>query len=171
MQRTLANYILLGIRGMGMGAADIIPGVSGGTVAFITGIYEELVNSIKSINLTLFKTLFQKGIAAAWKQVNGNFLVAVVVGIFISLFTLAKVFSWLLSNHQMMVWAFFFGLIVGSAIFVGKTIKSWNLTAVLALVAGILVAFYITIATPATTPDGLFFIFLHLFRRALCLHP
>jgi putative membrane protein len=160
MQRTLVNYVLLVVRGMAMGAADIIPGVSGGTVAFITGIYEELVNSIKSINLSLFKTLFNKGIAAAWKQVNGNFLISVVAGIFISLFTLARVLSWLLSNHQMLVWAVFFGLIVGSAIFVGKTINKWGSTTILALVGGTLVAFYITIATPASTPDGLFFIFL-----------
>jgi len=160
MQRTFGSYILLGVRGMAIGAADLIPGVSGGTVAFITGIYEELVNSIKSINHTVFKTLFQKGVAQAWKQINGNFLFAVVFGLFISLFSLAGVLSWLLSNHQMMVWAFFFGLIVGSAIFVGKTIKSWGLTTILSFLAGILVAYFITLATPATTPDGLVFIFL-----------
>ncbi len=160
MQRNLVGVISIFVRGMAMGVADIIPGVSGGTVAFITGIYEELINSIKSINLSLFKTLFTRGIAVAWKQANGTFLLAVLGGILLSLFTLAKVLTYLISNYQILVWAFFFGLIAGSVIFVWKTITKWDLTTIMALVAGILVAFYITIATPATTPDGLFFIFL-----------
>ena len=77
MNRKLPDYLVLGAKGMAMGAADVIPGVSGGTIAFITGIYEELINSIKSVNASLFRTLFREGIAAAWKQLNGNFLVAV----------------------------------------------------------------------------------------------
>ncbi|NLM92509.1 MAG: DUF368 domain-containing protein [Bacteroidales bacterium] len=145
---------------MAMGAADVIPGVSGGTIAFITGIYEELINSIKSVNASLFRTLFREGIAAAWKQLNGNFLVAVFSGILISIFSLARLISWLLTNHQMLVWAFFFGLIIGSAIFVGKKIKKWNTLTVLMLLAGTTLAYYITIATPATTPEALWFIFI-----------
>lgn len=159
MQRNLVGYISIIGRGMAMGAADIIPGVSGGTVAFITGIYEELINSIKSINLSLLRTLLTRGIVSAWKQVNGNFLLAVFAGILVSLFTLAKVLTHLIAIYPILVWAFFFGLIVGSVIFVWKTINSKNFTAALALVFGILVAYYVTIATPATTPDGLFFIF------------
>ncbi len=159
MKRNLVDHFLILLRGMAMGAADIIPGVSGGTVAFITGIYEELINSIKSINLSLFRTLFTNGIGEAWRQVNGNFLIAVLLGILTSLFTLAKVLTYLISSYPILVWAFFFGLIVGSVVFVWKTIKDWNLTTVLAMLAGTLVAFYITIATPATTPEGLIFIF------------
>jgi putative membrane protein len=160
MNRKLPDYLVLGAKGMAMGAADVIPGVSGGTIAFITGIYEELINSIKSVNASLFRTLFREGIAAAWKQLNGNFLVAVFSGILISIFSLARLISWLLTNHQMLVWAFFFGLIIGSAIFVGKKIKKWNTLTVLMLLAGTTLAYYITIATPATTPEALWFIFI-----------
>lgn len=160
MNRKLPDYLVLGAKGMAMGAADVIPGVSGGTIAFITGFYEELINSIKSVNASLFRTLFREGIAAAWKQLNGNFLVAVFSGILISIFSLARLISWLLTNHQMLVWAFFFGLIIGSAIFVGKKIKKWNTLTVLMLLAGTTLAYYITIATPATTPEALWFIFI-----------
>lgn len=160
MKRQLSDYLVIGAKGMGMGAADVIPGVSGGTIAFISGIYEELINSIKSVNASLFRTLFREGIAAAWKKLNGNFLVAVFSGILISIFSLARLISWLLTNHQMLVWAFFFGLIVGSAIFVGKKIKKWNALTLLMLLGGSALAYYITIATPATTPEGLWFIFL-----------
>ena len=160
MKRRLPDYLVLGAKGMAMGAADVIPGVSGGTIAFITGFYEELINSIKSVNASLFRTLFREGIAAAWKQLNGNFLVAVFSGILISIFSLARLISWLLTNHQMLVWAFFFGLIIGSAIFVGKKIKKWNALTVLMLLAGTALAYFITIATPATTPEGMWFIFI-----------
>lgn len=160
MKRNFTDYLIIGAKGMGMGAADVIPGVSGGTIAFISGIYEELVNSIKSINASLFKTLFSKGIAAAWKQVNGTFLISVLTGILLSIFSLAKLISWLLTNHQMLVWAFFFGLIIGSAIFVGKKIRQWNALTVIMLLTGTATAYYITIATPATSPEGLWFIFI-----------
>ncbi|MFO7999283.1 MAG: DUF368 domain-containing protein [Bacteroidales bacterium] len=145
---------------MGMGAADVIPGVSGGTIAFITGIYEELVNSIKSINAKLFKILFTQGVGAAWRHINGGFLIAVLGGILISLFSLAKLLSYLLANHQLLVWAFFFGLIVGSAIYVGRKIKTWDLLTAIMLLAGTIIAYYITISTPATTTDALWFVFI-----------
>lgn len=160
INRRLPDYVVLGAKGMAMGAADVIPGVSGGTIAFITGIYEELINSIKSVNASLFRTLFRDGFAAAWKQLNGNFLLAVLSGILISIFSLARLISWMLTNHQMLVWAFFFGLIVGSAIFVGKKIKQWNALTFIMLLAGTVLAFFITIATPSTTPEGLWFIFI-----------
>lgn len=145
---------------MAMGGADVIPGVSGGTIAFITGIYEELIRSIKSVNAKLFKTLSREGMPAAWRQVNGNFLLAVVSGILISIFSLARLISWLLANHPMLVWAFFFGLIVGSAIFIGRKIEKWSIAAVFFLLFGTSLAYYITIATPATTPEALWFVFL-----------
>lgn len=160
MKRKISDYLIIGAKGMGMGAADVIPGVSGGTIAFITGIYEELINSIKSINASLFRTLFSQGIAAAWKQVNGTFLFSVLSGILLSIFSLARLISWLLANHQMLVWAFFFGLIVGSAIFIGRKIKQWNAMTLIMLLLGTAVAYYITIATPATTPEGLWIVFI-----------
>ncbi len=160
MKRSWRSYLFLCLRGMAMGGADVIPGVSGGTIAFITGIYEELIKSIKSVNAKLFKTLFQEGLSAAWRQVNGNFLSAVVSGILISIFSLARLISWFLTHHPMMVWAFFFGLIVGSAIFIGRKIERWSAAVILFLLAGTSMAYYITIATPATTPETWWFIFL-----------
>ncbi len=160
MKQSNFHYLLITLKGMGMGAADIIPGVSGGTIAFITGIYEELINSIKSVNIALIRILFKEGIAAAWKHINGNFLAAVFGGILLSIFTLARLFSWLLAHHQMLVWAFFFGLIIGSAIFVGRKIRQWNLLALLMLASGTAIAWYITIASPATTTEALWFVFI-----------
>ncbi len=160
MKRSLGSYLFLCLRGMAMGGADVIPGVSGGTIAFITGIYEELIKSIKSVNAKLFKTLLKEGIAAAWKQINGNFLLAVVSGILISIFSLARLISWFLLHHPMLVWAFFFGLIVGSAIYIGRKIEKWSAPTFFFLIAGTSLAYYITIATPATTPDKVWFVFI-----------
>ncbi len=159
-KRSAVGYLLLSLRGLAMGSADVIPGVSGGTIAFITGIYEELIASIKSINLSLIKTLFNEGIKAAWSKINGNFLLAVVLGILVSIFSLARVISWLLANHPMLVWAFFFGLIIGSAIYIGRKIDHWSAGVYLFLVIGSSLAYYVTIATPATTPESRWFIFL-----------
>lgn len=160
MTKNLTDYILLFFRGMGMGAADVIPGVSGGTIAFITGIYKKLVDSIKSINYHFLKLLLQRKPVTAWKHINGNFLVAVFSGVLVSIFSLAKIISWLLLNHQMLVWAFFFGLIVASAIYISKKINRWNLFAGIFLVLGVIAGFYITLATPATTPDTLYYVFI-----------
>ncbi len=158
--RNLFDSILLFLRGMGMGAADVIPGVSGGTIAFITGIYRKLVHSIKSIDLHFIKLLLNGKPATAWKHINGNFLVEVFSGVLVSIFSLAKLISWLLENHQMLVWAFFFGLIIASAIYISKKIEKWNVYTVFFVLAGTAVAFYITLATPATTPETLYYTFL-----------
>lgn len=160
MKRTLRDYALLALKGVGMGAADVVPGVSGGTIAFIVGIYDELIESIKSIDGNSLKLFFTGKWGAFWKAVNGNFLISVLLGIAISIFSLAKVITWLLTDYPVMVWAFFFGLVLASTWFVGKSIKEWNWKTVLAFVAGAAVAYYITVATPAETPSNLFFIFL-----------
>lgn len=159
-ERTFKDYASLTARGMGMGAADIIPGVSGGTIAFITGIYEELINSIKSVNGQLLQKLMKEGVAAAWNHINGNFLVAVFSGVLFSIFSLARVISWLLQVYPMLVWAFFFGLIIASAWHVGKKISNWNVAIILVMLAGAAIAAWITVATPATTPDASWFIFV-----------
>lgn len=160
MSRTLKDYGLLLVKGMGMGAADVVPGVSGGTIAFIVGIYEELVESIKSINFSALKLLFTGKAAAFWKAINGNFLLALVSGIAISVFSLAKLITYLLEAHPVLVWAFFFGLVLASTLFVGKEIKEWNWKTILSFIAGAVIAFYITVATPTETPNALWFIFL-----------
>lgn len=160
MKRKPGDYMILGLKGMAMGAADIIPGVSGGTIAFITGIYQELIFSIKSIDANLLKILFRQGIGAAWNHINGWFLATVFGGIIISVFSLARLLSWLLHHYPMLVWAFFFGLIVGSAIFVLKKITSWNILAFVMLALGTAIAFYITIASPASSSEALWFVFI-----------
>ncbi|KKL98918.1 hypothetical protein LCGC14_1819620 [marine sediment metagenome] len=142
-----------------MGAADVVPGVSGGTIAFISGIYEELITSINNINLALFKTFKRDGFKAAWTQLNGNFLLALFIGIFISLFSLATLVSWLLENEPVLLWSFFFGLVAASVIFVGKEIENWNAVAIVALIIGAAVAFYITKLPPSGNSDSLIYLF------------
>lgn len=161
MERKLKDYAVLMLKGMGMGAADVVPGVSGGTIAFIVGIYDELINSIKSINLESLKLFFSGKWATFWKKINGNFLFFLLVGIGISVFSLAKLITWLLVNQPILVWSFFFGLVLASTWFVSKDIKEWKSWKTwVAFVIGAVVAFYITVATPAETPSNLLFIFL-----------
>lgn len=160
MNRQLKDYGLLLLKGMGMGAADVVPGVSGGTIAFISGIYGELIDSIKSINASSLKLLLTGKIASFWKAINANFLLAIVTGIAISIFSLAKLITWLLVNEPILVWSFFFGLVLASTIFVARDIHKWDWKTYLSIVIGIVIAFYITVATPAETPTHLWFIFL-----------
>lgn len=160
MKRTLKDYLVLMFKGMAMGAADVVPGVSGGTIAFIVGIYDELINSIKSINGASLKLLFTGKIAAFWKAINANFLFSILLGIGISVFSLAKLITWLLLTHPILVWAFFFGLVLASTWFVSKDIKEWNWKTIVSFVVGTAIAYYITVATPTETPTHPLFIFL-----------
>ena len=160
MERRIKDYAVLTLKGMAMGAADVVTGVSGGTIAFIAGIYDELINSIKSINMHSLKLLFTGKIAAFWKAVNGNFLFALLLGIAISVFSLAKLITYLLLNEPVLVWSFFFGLVLASTWFVTKDIKGWNWKTVAGFVGGAVIAYYITVATPAETSTNLMFIFL-----------
>ena len=160
MERRIKDYAVLTLKGMAMGAADVVPGVSGGTIAFIAGIYDELINSIKSINMHSLKLLFTGKIAAFWKAVNGNFLFALLLGIAISVFPLAKLITYLLLMEPVLVWSFFFGLVLASTWFVTKDIKGWNWKTVAGFVGGAVIAYYITVATPAETSTNLMFIFL-----------
>lgn len=159
MSRTFKDYSLLILKGMGMGAADVVPGVSGGTIAFIVGIYQELLDSIKSISKDSLKLLFTGKFPAFWKEINGNFLLSIVTGICISVFSLAKIITSLLVTHPILVWAFFFGLVLASTWFVSKDIKQWSWKTILSYIIGIAAAYYITVSTPTETPDNLFFIF------------
>lgn len=143
-----------------MGAADVVPGVSGGTIAFISGIYEELITSINSINLSLITVLRKEGIKAAWNKVNGNFLLALFLGIFISVLSLAKFLSWLLENQPVLLWSFFFGLVVASIFFVGKEITKWNLGTVTVFILGAALAFFITELPVSENTDSLPYLFL-----------
>jgi putative membrane protein len=156
----MRKYLILTLKGMGMGAADVVPGVSGGTIAFITGIYEELIFSIKSINHKSLKLLFTGNFSAFWKAVNANFLLALVFGIGISVFSLAKLLKFILENYPELIWSFFFGLIVASAIYVARQIKTWDVGSFISLVAGIAIAWVITEITPAETTEAYWFVFV-----------
>lgn len=159
MKKNIRDYLLLTLKGMAMGAADVVPGVSGGTIALITGIYEELIFSIKSINLKALKLLFSGRPAAFWKAINGNFLLSVLLGIGISIFSLSKGLTFLLHHYPILVWSFFFGLIVASAIYVARTIKTWNAGAVIAGIAGIVIAYFITVISPTEANTSWIYIF------------
>ena len=151
---------MLSVKGMCMGAADVVPGVSGGTIAFITGIYDELINSIKSINAASLKMFFTGKWGEFWKMINGKFLLFLLAGIGISVFSLAKIITWLLVAYPVLVWSFFFGLVLASTWFVGKDVKERNWKSGLGFLLGAALAFYITVATPAETPSHFLFIFL-----------
>ena len=156
----LKEAVLLYLKGMSMGGADVVPGVSGGTIALITGIYEELLRSIKSIDLQAFKLLLKFQLAAFWEKINGTFLLVLLAGIATSVLSLSRLITHLLKNHPIPVWSFFFGLIIISAILVLRNVVKWRAITAVALALGILIAFLVTEATPANTPNGLWFIFL-----------
>jgi len=154
MNRTIKDFVVIGLKGMAMGAADVVPGVSGGTIAFISGIYEELLTSISNVNFSLIKTLKSQGIKAAWKQVNGSFLVSLFIGIFVSIVSLAKAIKWMLENEPILIWSFFFGLVLASIIYIAKQIKKWNVFTFVLLVLGAILAYYITTLNPLVTENS-----------------
>ncbi len=144
------KHFWLFLKGLAMGAADVVPGVSGGTIAFITGIYTELLDSIKSINIQSLTVLRRQGLAAFWQQINGTFLVVLGGGILIALLTLARGIHFLLMHYPVWVWSFFFGLIIASCWHVGREIGRWQLPQLLLLAAGATVAAWISAASPTT---------------------
>ena len=143
-----------------MGAADVIPGVSGGTIAFIMGIYGELLNSIKSINGEAFRLFFSGKFDAFWKHINGTFLASLFAGILISVFSLALLMKYLLEFHPIPLWSFFFGLILASAVYILKGLDKWSIQNIISLLAGVATGAFICLASPGQTPDELWFIFL-----------
>tara|TARA_B100000900_G_scaffold156418_1_gene132974 strand:- start:1032 stop:1934 length:903 start_codon:yes stop_codon:yes gene_type:complete len=147
-------------KGMLMGIAEIIPGVSGGTLAFITGIYKELIDSIKSINLDSLKLLFQLQLKKFWHQINGNFLSTLLVGMVVSILLLSRFITFLLDFHQFKIWGFFFGLIISSALIIFKSINKLNYVSLLFLFAGLVLSAYISLVAPSSTPNNNIFIFL-----------
>ena len=152
--------IIVAVKGACMGASDVIPGVSGGTIAFIMGIYDDFVGSLAAINGEAVKLLFKGQFKAFWKHINGSFLLSLVIGIGISVISLAGLMQMLLSDFPIQTWAFFFGLIVASSIFIIRGISGWRLREGLLLVLGIILGVVICTLSPTQTPDGLWFIFL-----------
>ena len=154
------KYAGVTLKGACMGAADVIPGVSGGTIAFIMGIYDEFVGSIASINAEAVRLLFKGRIRDFWKHINGNFLLSLVAGIGISVVALAGLMQMFLSNYPIQTWAFFFGLIVASSIFIIRGISGWKVREGAFLAFGVILGVVICTLSPTKTPDALWFIFL-----------
>lgn len=143
-----------------MGAADVVPGVSGGTIAFISGIYEELISTISGVNFSLLKTWKKEGFLSMWRKLNGSFILALLSGILISVFTVMRLANYLLENHPILIWSFFFGLVVASIWYVASQIPTWNWKIVLALVIGAVVAFYLVSLPPMAGNSSNLFILL-----------
>ena len=158
MQRRFIDYLVITFKGIAMGAADVVPGVSGGTIAFISGIYEELIESIDKVNLTVFNTWKKEGFKTAWKSINGNFLLALFSGIAISILSLSKLIKWLLHHEPVLLWSFFFGLVLASILYIAKQIKGWSLTLIVAIIITTILSFYITKAEPFASPDSPFYL-------------
>lgn len=158
--KKITDYIMVAVKGACMGAADVIPGVSGGTIAFITGIYDQLIGSINSINGTALKLFFSGKFKEFWKHINGSFLVSLFSGILVSVLSLAGLMQYLLEHHPIQTWAFFFGLIVASSIFILRGIQGWNMKSAMFPVLGVVLGIVVCTLSPTQTPDALWFIFL-----------
>ena len=158
--RSLKEYLTIGVKGACMGAADVIPGVSGGTIAFITGIYDEFVGSIAKLDATAVKLLLKGRLSEFWKHINGSFLLSVIAGIGVSVVALAGLMQMLLSDFPIQTWAFFFGLIVASSIFILRGISGWRVKDAMFLVLGCILGVVVCTLSPTQTPDALWFIFL-----------
>lgn len=160
MKRALKDYFVITLKGIAMGAADVVPGVSGGTIAFISGIYEELIKSINQVNFKAIKLLRKEGFGSMWKAVNGNFLFSLLLGIAISVITLAKIIRHLLETQPILIWSFFFGLVLASIFYVGKQITRWNFGSILLLLSGAFLAYFITTLTPQNANVSYPYLFL-----------
>ncbi|WP_268033462.1 DUF368 domain-containing protein [Algoriphagus sp. PAP.12] len=156
----IKNYLLTYLKGMAMGAADIVPGVSGGSIALITGIYQRLLDSINSINGENLSLLLKLEFKKFFKAVNGSFLLSLLLGIMTSVFTLSKLITYLMDEHPIPLWSFFCGLILVSAFIILKEIKRWHLGVVVALILGIIIAWWVTSLPPTSSPDAIWFTFV-----------
>jgi len=159
-KRNRLDYSIILLKGMAMGAADVVPGVSGGTIAFISGIYEELIRSINGINFSLITTWRKEGFLAVWEKANAAFLLSLLSGIAISVASLAKLISWLLDHQPVLLWSFFFGLVLASILIVARSISRWNLATILMLLAGAVAAWWITSLPPIENTSSLLYLFL-----------
>jgi len=157
--RTSKQYILLMLKGIAMGAADVVPGVSGGTIAFISGIYQELVETISGIGPGVFMTLKEKGVVETWKSYNLSFLFFLILGMLISVFSLMKLVHFLLENHPIPLWSFFLGLVSASVLFIAKQIKVWKPIYVILSFVSCAGAFYITQMSASSANDSIYYLF------------
>lgn len=158
--RTRKENLFVFLKGIVMGAADAVPGVSGGTIAFITGIYEELVDAIQSFDLQAFRLLFSGRIPEFLAHVNAGFLVVLLAGIGCSIVLFSRVILYCLYHFPVLLWSFFFGLIVASALTVGRKIEQWRSGVIAWGLFGVAIGYFVTVAVPAQTPENAAFVFL-----------
>jgi putative membrane protein len=156
----MKEYLIYLLKGVAVGIANIIPGVSGGTIALITGIFERIINAIKSFDITAVKLL----LSGKWKDFAAKtdlyFLLSLFLGIVLAIVLLAKIFDFLFKNYPVYIWAYFFGLVLASVYFVGKTIEKWKLNVIVSLLAGTAFAVIISFINPATQNDNFWYLIL-----------
>lgn len=157
----LRHPLITACKGFGMGAANVVPGVSGGTVALLTGIFGELVGALNAIlDLTTWKMLFRGDFRGFWARIHGSFLLWLAIGVVLSIFTLARLVTWTLAHHPVQTWAFFFGLIAASAVYLLREAGAWRWQDAAGVAAGICLGILVSTLSPARTPEGLGFVFL-----------
>lgn len=156
----MKNYFILILKGIGMGAANVIPGVSGGTIALITGIFERLIHSIKSFDLKAIRLLFAFKWKAFAKHTDLGFLFAIMLGVLISIKSLAVLFDFLFTNYPIFIWSYFFGLVLASVFFVGRTVDKWSISVISTFVIGAAIAVFVSVLNPASENDSFFFLML-----------
>jgi putative membrane protein len=159
-KRSLMGYFGITLRGICMGAADVVPGVSGGTMAFILGIYEELIEAIRSFDLKFVRTFLSLKVKEAMALVSWQFLAALLIGILTAVFSLARLLAWLLENKPVFIWSFFFGLVLASVVTVGRNLERWNLSAGVWTALGAVGAYFLVGMVPVRTPEASWFVFL-----------
>jgi len=144
VRKNFSYYLVLTLKGMAMGAADAVPGISGGTIALLLGIYEKLINTIGNINISLLKDLKSNGFTYFWQKLNGNFLLSLIIGIGISLITFVKITAYLFDKYPILIWSFFLGLVIATIYVIYKLIKSWNYINIIFVIISTLISFYLT---------------------------
>ncbi|MCO4822821.1 MAG: DUF368 domain-containing protein [Flavobacteriaceae bacterium] len=157
--RTFKDRLFLVIKGLGMGAANKVPGVSGGVVAFVAGFYEEFIYSLQKVNGKAFKLLINGRFKSCFRYINGRFLSLLFLGMIISYFSISKLLDYFIINYELFVWSVFFGMILGSIYYINKDFKSWNTKTILALIAGVTIGLSISFMSPAKENDNLWFVF------------
>lgn len=159
-ERTLTDRIFLVLKGLAMGAANKVPGVSGGVVAFVAGFYEEFIQSLQKVNGKSFRLLLNGRFKSFYQYINGSFLGLLIIGMLVSYFSVSKLLDYLIINYELYVWSVFFGMIIGSIYYISKDFKDWNLQLYTTLLVGIGIGVGISFLDPARENDNLWFVFL-----------
>ena len=159
-KRSTKDQTLLIFKGLAMGAANKVPGVSGGVVAFVAGFYEEFISALQHVNKTAFNLLIKGQFKALFRHINGQFLCLLFLGMIISFFSVSKLLDYLILHYQLYVWSTFFGMILGSIVYINKDFKAWNKKTIAALITGTVLGLSISFLNPAKENDNLFFVFV-----------